>query len=160
QCEALDRVLHQGWKEAPAGLGPWIDRLFASGWYAELRRGVGLPLGMLNDPRSRKALEGYSEAMKSRNVANYCALRVHQLLARGEDEAALEQLTTLLGLSRQLRNKANLTLFSAGQSVEVIATEGFLHWSASSCKPPLLLKALAQLSEHDDQVPPVADVLK
>lgn len=158
--EHIGRVEREGWGAAPPELGPWLDQLFASDWYLDLRRGVGLPLGMLRDPRGLRSDTLFFEANESHRTSTFCVLRAHQLQARGQDEAALEHLTTLLALSRHLRHKSSTLTFYSAWGVEHSVEGALLLWGASCARPPLIRKALQELEQHEKTSPSVTDALK
>src|SRR5262249_54798841 len=96
-----------------------------------------------------------------RSAALLYRLRALQLQSEGKHRAALDHLNVLLGLSRHLRNKTITASFLLGLEVEAEALSGLDAWArAAHADTELLRDALKALEEHENELPPVDDVLK
>jgi hypothetical protein len=156
--EVLDK---QSWPKGQHGLGRWLDRMFEGQWAKDYRAAAEAPLGMIVDPRSFSFNTRMDRVGTSGEAATLFVVRAYQLQARGEDGPALDQLLTVLGLSRQLRDKSPLMVYLNGTGAEAVALEGFRRWlERLGPNKDLLRRALRELTKHEEQTPPALDCVK
>lgn len=112
---------------------------------------------MLIDPRAATAR---SDAADCRRAADLLTAWALKLQARGDEEAALDRLVTVLALSRHLRHQAPALAYLEGVEVERVALGGLEHWlTRLGRRPDLLRRALDQLTRHESEAPPVSEAL-
>jgi hypothetical protein len=159
--ELLDRVRQEGWAAGGADLDKWLEEVFRDDWATDLATAVRLPPGMLQDPRNAGPGQVLPAVQEGELAARLFTARALQLQARGELRAALEQLSVVLALSRQLRHKAVTQSYWGGLAREQTALEGLDRWLEDlGPKPDLLRAALAELTRHEAAIPPVSDAVK
>jgi hypothetical protein len=154
-------VVERGWSAGDKELGRYLDRLFAGEWPASFHEAATLPPEPLADPR-RVGDRGVSgDVKRCGDVATLFAARALQLQASGKDQEALDHLLVVLALSRHLRSHAVADAWLVGLNVERTALAALEHWLAGQEKHPELIKqALAKLIRHEEQLPPLSDVVK
>jgi hypothetical protein len=154
-------VLEKGWPKGEHDLDRWLDQMFEGRWATDYRAAAKAPLGVIVDPRSFSVTTRLEREQLSREAALLFVVRALQLQARGEDEAALDHLLIVLGLSRQMRNKAPSLVYLIGRAEESMALEGVRRWlNHLGPKKELLRRALRELTQHEEQTPPSWDYLK
>jgi hypothetical protein len=166
-------IVERGWPAQDDELSRWLDTMFAGEWAKNFQAAATKPLGLVVDPRKfhwvtvekdgKRHWEPFVKVPEYSNVGYLFAARAVQMQARGDDGAALENLGTLLGLSRQLRHCV--------PNAPVIAQySGTLHWSALRAfdhwaqkigpRPKLIREALEVLLRHERELPDRLDGIK
>jgi hypothetical protein len=159
--EQMDDVVEKGWPKDRPDLGRWLDRMFEGEWAAEFRKAARMPLGMVVDLGSVNLGTLVPHVQYCREAAVLFTAQALRLQAQGNNEAALEHFGVVLGLSRQLRHKAIMISYLVGAAVESTALTGMDRWLRDlGPRPPLLRSALAELTRHEAQLPPLADCVK
>src|SRR5207249_10508702 len=134
------RILETGWPEDGAELGSLLDRLCEEGWIEDLREAAGLPLGIVEDPRS--PMPTLPPAAYQR-VAQVLTVRALQIQARGNQVSALDHLLWALALSRHLRHWTAASYYEAVDVTERMALRGLERWlDRLGPQPDLLQRAL------------------
>jgi hypothetical protein len=88
-------------------------------------------------------------------------VRALQLQTKGDFQGALDQLETLLGLSRQLRSHAPVLPALVGRAAELSAFNILMRWlPAVGPRPALLKQALDLIQDHAARRPSSADLVK
>jgi hypothetical protein len=157
----IDQVVENGWPKEGGPIGFWLDQVIDSKWIDLIREAAAAPLGLVEDPRQVNGFVPSPVVMEVQKVARLVAARALQLQARGDHAAALDHLVWTLALSRNLRHGAREATAQVGRSVESLAFQGFDHWlDQLGPQPELLRRALQALSQHEAQVPTLADSIK
>jgi ABC-type transport system involved in multi-copper enzyme maturation permease subunit len=156
--EQLRQVVEQGWAAATPAVQKWLDVAAADPWPGQLAEATRMAPGVFINPNDEAT--GRTDAADCRRAAELLTARALQLQARGGDEAALEQLLTVLALSRHLRHQAPGYAYLEGVEVERVALLGLDHWlNRVGAQPKLLRRALEALKVHESGVPPVEEAL-
>jgi hypothetical protein len=161
-AELLNHVLRFGWPQQDQAVGRWLDRLFAGEWVGEAERAARMPLGVVEDPRLAQSdsalLATYQSCL---SMARLFAGRALQLEARGDLRGALNQLETLLGLSRQVRHAAPYLVLEGGNAMEASGVWGLGPWLEKIGPDKELLRAsLALLKRYEAALPDFAECIK
>jgi hypothetical protein len=126
-------------------------------WRAGLVLAAKLPPGVLEIPR------GDEHPFLLKHIAT-CQKMAQKLLRDanwGNPERALENMSLILALSRNLRNKVSVESYRAGVDLEEHAWEGFDAWlGRGQPDPKLLRRAFDELTRHAAETPPPLDCLK
>jgi hypothetical protein len=152
-------VIEHGWKAATPEFQRWLDKMTADPWTATLTEGARMPPGVLIHPTT-EATRGRTEAADCRRAGEVLTARALWNQARGSDAVALDQLVTVLALSRHLRHQAPGYAYLEGVETERIALVGLNHWlEGPGRQPKLLRRALDELKNHESAAPPVGEAL-
>lgn len=130
-------------------------------WLARMTEVVQLPLGVIETPSS----EGNTPLMRHlpacRRMTEKLLTKARNEMAQGKLDSALEHLTQILALSRNLRNKAPIGSYATGVGVEESALLGLDELLQRTKPPPQLLRQiLATLDRHAAETPPALDCLQ
>jgi ABC-type transport system involved in multi-copper enzyme maturation permease subunit len=155
----VGRVIEQGWAAATPEFGKWLDLAAGDPWPAQLADAVRMAPGVFIAPTTSED-GSKSDIADCRGAAELLTAHALQVQARGQDEASLDHLVTVLALSRHLRHLAPGYAYLEGVEEERLALVGLDHWlSRVGAEPKLLRKALEALKEHEAGVAPVSDAL-
>lgn len=127
-------------------------------WLRPLAEAARLPLGVMETPRSESTLTHLTACRKMTDqLRRLCETAVKQRTPA----AAVEHLTQMLALSRNLRNKAPLLSYWAGVETEKTAVE-FIDWWLAHDRPApdLLRRVLDELNRHAAETPSALDCLE
>jgi ABC-type transport system involved in multi-copper enzyme maturation permease subunit len=154
----LARVIEHGWAAADPEFENWLAVVTAKPWPSRLAEAVKAEPGVLIDPRETSA--GQSDSEKCRKTGELLTARALQIQAQGKDDKSLEQLVTVLALSRHLRHQAPLYAYQEGLATERSALKGLEHWlERVGPRADLLRRALDELTAHEANTPPVTEAL-
>ena len=159
----IRQVLSQGWPDEDSPLGPLLDRMCGGEWVEKVREAAALPLGMLQDPRDVAAGEPVRAGQFCLEAGKYLCARALQIQARGDSRLALNQILTVLALSRNLRNKAPTVVYIWGEGVEMTAIGTVARWRQqlpAHDRAGPLRRALDGFTRHEAQRPPETDQYK
>ncbi|HEX5269134.1 MAG TPA: ABC transporter permease [Gemmataceae bacterium] len=156
--DQTDRVIERGWAAATPEYQNWLDRLAADPWPAQMAEGARSAPGVFIDPRDE--IQGKSDAADSRKAAALLVARALEVQARGADDRALDDLVTVLALSRHLRHQGPGYAYLAGVDAEQSALAGLDHWlRRAGTQPKLLRRAVEALKGHESATAPVSEAL-
>jgi ABC-type transport system involved in multi-copper enzyme maturation permease subunit len=157
--DQVGRVIEQGWAAATPEFDKWLDLAAADPWPAQLADAVRMAPGVFIAPTTSED-GGKGDRDDCHSAAELLTAHALQVQARGQDEAALEHLVTVLTLSRHLRHQTPGYAYLEGVEEERLALVGLDHWlSRLGAQPKLLHKAREALKEHEAAVPPVSEAL-
>jgi hypothetical protein len=162
----IGNVIEQGWGAATPEFKNWLGLVTldpapgqGAPWPALIAEGAGMAPGVFIDPRDE--IQGKTDAVDAHNAAEVLTARALRTLAGGADEQALEQLVTVLALSRHLRHQAPAYSYLEGVGAERVALVALDHWLGQvGGQPKLLRRALEALKEHESGVAPVSEALE
>jgi ABC-type transport system involved in multi-copper enzyme maturation permease subunit len=154
--EQAARVVEYGREAADPAFDRLLDRVAAGEWVDQVRQGAMMAPGVFIDPRS---LATRNDAADCRRAATLLTAWAIQLQARGDEEAALERLVTVLALSRHMRHQVAASVYLDGLEVERTALQGMEHWLTRLRQPDLLKRALVELTRHEAETTPVGEAL-
>jgi hypothetical protein len=154
-------VDEKGWPKEDGELVHWLELMFKGDWFAKVRRAARLPLGVVIDPRETDVTTFPDEIYRCQELATLVAIRAEQFSRNGEPRRALEQVETILGLSRQLKNRSIAGSLLVAKTVEGIALTAYQRWLESiGPQSELLRKGLAVLDYHHAHLPDPLDAAK
>ncbi len=152
----VDEVLTYGWPPEGEEIGRWLDLLFAHPWADHLHAAAQLPLGLILDPRKLNFSSSVGDLYNCQSMAAPFTARALQWQTRGDNQAALKHLATVLALSRHTRNYAFLH-----SHIETTALAGFGHWLGQvGPRANLLRRGLEMCQRHERESPAPLDNLK
>jgi hypothetical protein len=154
-------------QEALADLGnpgaaadEWLP-LWRRDWQTLLAEASRLPVGVIEVPRGDGENPILTHLAVCRKMTAKLRTLAREALKAGQPGDALDHLTQILTLSRNLRNKAVLASYLVGVDLEASALEGLDAWLAGGKPAPALLRrALDELNRHAAQTPPPLDCLR
>ncbi len=150
----------KNWFEQNPEMARWMDSLFESQWFADLRRAVDLPLGVVQDPRGGQVSLG--PRPETQELGWVVQLRALQLEAKGDLRGTLSLFETALGVARQLENKAPSWSYWGGVQLEAVVLRlGLDRWLRKAGSDKELLKAAqAMLQKHEADSPDPVNAIK
>ncbi len=130
-------------------------------WLARMREAALLPPGVLETPSSEGSPALLRHLGVCQRMAGNLSLKARGAAAAGRHEAALDYLTQILALSRNLRNKASVVAYAAGVEIEEVALIG-LDDLLRRGKPTaqLVRQIQAALDRHAAETPAALDCLR
>jgi len=170
---ACSTIVERGWPAQDDELSRWLDAMFVGEWAKNFQDAATKPLGLVVDPRTfhwvtvekggKRTWEPSVKLPEYSNVGYLFAARAVQMQARGNDDAALEHMRTMLGLSRQLRhcfpNSTGIGRYSS--ILDWSALRGFDRLAqATGPRPKLIREALELLLRHERKLPDRLDGIK
>ncbi|MFL5246054.1 MAG: hypothetical protein ACJ8FY_28620, partial [Gemmataceae bacterium] len=173
--QEMTSVLNNGWgnnKKDHLQLGAWVTRLFTVSWRRpaeEVRKAAALPPDVVVDPLTPPADLDYKTIQSCGWIVNVFVLRGMQLQAGGDYKPALEHFLDALSVSRHMRQRALISLFTSGLAGEKVAVHAIDLWRQElskdkqvsySPKTELLQTALERLALHEESLPSLLDCLK
>jgi hypothetical protein len=159
--DLLNDVQQRGWPKDDSELIRWLDLMFKGDWFAKVQRAARLPLGVVEDPRQTDVVWIRYEISRWQDLAVLLAGRAQQFSATGEPRRALEQVETILGLSRQLGNHSTPGTFLIASNVEWTALTAYHRWlEGMGPQSELLRKGVAVLAYHHTRLPDPLDAIK
>jgi len=154
-------VLENGWPKTDAQLILYLDLMFEGAWAKKVRQAAELPLGAVIDPRVMRFNSSYKAFDDSRVMSPLCVARSRQLQSRRDMPGALNELRTVLAISRLLESKASSFGFHVGRGTERTALAAWPSWLEGAGRDvPVLRAALRSLLQHQAAKPNSAEALK
>jgi hypothetical protein len=136
-----------------------LDHIFEGNWYQEARDAVALEPGVIVRPENYWDNRRFPYHLV--NSGSLLTVRSLQLQARGQLEASWEVLSLGLALSRHYRAHAFPYGYLWGSRLEVSILAGIDRWAQKlNGNAAALRKALAELQQHEANIPPIADAVK
>src|SRR5262249_6798920 len=127
----------------------------------DLRAAVGLPFGMVQDPRLTSWDSRIEEVQMCREVGTYFLARALQLSARGDQKGALEHWETVLALSRQVAHHGFIIQYLVALGLQAAALDVLTeNLQALAQDPEGLSVVLTRLRQHEGTMPRVHDTFK
>jgi hypothetical protein len=144
-------VCKHGWPDGDPALGAWLDGVFEDAMWQRLAKLPGLPVGVVDDPRT---LTYHSRlSTDSANLAGtlLAARGLQMQKARGKPAAFVENLEVALALARNLEKWGPTYSVPAGlEHDQLLAVQ---RWLENLGDAALLRRALAALRLHRDALP-------
>jgi hypothetical protein len=160
--QVAQEVAQTGRADLDPGVLKWeLDELFARPWVSDLKEAAALPPGLLDVP-AESPRPGRPSALDNCRLMNtYLMARARQLEAAHDPAHAVEPVVWALAMSRTLRHYALGPAYRLGDEVESDALQGVQHWlGAVGGKSQLLRRALAALTRHEAERPPLTEYLE
>jgi len=151
-------VIEKGWPSNDGEFVIWFDAMMAGKWVKKAHDAARLPLGVVDDPRRLNSFSLMTDVQTTREFASLLAARSIQRQTQGKFKEALEDLETVLGLSRQVRNHSPTIYSLVGLALERTAVTGLERWlQAVGPNVELLKKAQAMMEFHQANMPDLLD---
>lgn len=150
-------IMERGWPHDDAEIARYLEEMFQGEWAVQVHAAARMPLGLVQDPRdvNRHSL---NEVSHYQDMVALLGSRSRQRLAKGDLSGSLEDLETLLGLSRQIRNHTIPGYLVHSGVIERAALQGMNDWleqAASKVEP--LRRGWDVLARHVAQRPALVD---
>lgn len=156
----IETVIEHGWTDDPE-FERWLDQVFATGWVEAVEAGVSKPLGTLEDPRDLLV----NTPLRHLNALTHAdSLLLVQALRKqtgGDPAAFVNAADTILGLSRNVRNKSILACGLAGRRMERRVYQAVPRWLEKlHGRADLVAELQCILETHDAWAKPDADAVR
>jgi hypothetical protein len=160
--EPLNKVVHGGATHLDKDLARFLDEMFAGKWVEELQEALLLPADMLDNPNTMGSFVSSRLGYELDTIAQLLRARALQLWNRGDQPGAVQQLASMLRLSRIMRYRASLDRHFSGNRIERLALDGVGSWLNQERPPPVSLvhSLFTQLGEEERKRPSLRETLK
>jgi hypothetical protein len=153
----LEAVIEHGWAGDP-DLAAWLDRVFATGWAEAVELGVSKPLGTLEDPRDLLVNSPLRHLTALDQADTLLLVQALRKQANGDPTAFVKAADTVLGLSRNVRNKSVLACGLAARRMERRVYQALPRWlERLHARADLVAELGCILEAHDAWAKPDAD---
>ena len=153
-------ILEHGWTENK-DFDRWLDEIFKGEWAIEVHKATELPLGVVVDPRFVSLSTSLSPVQNLREFANLFLARALQFQGRGDWRSSLDQLATVLAISRLAKNHSSAIPFIIGEVIERQALSRYCNWLEKAGPNKELLRAgLEILQRHEAAIPNIENNIK
>ncbi len=155
-----EAVIEHGWTDDP-NLAVWLDAVFATGWAEAVEVGVSKPLGTLEDPRDL-LVNSPLRHLNALDMADTLLLvQGLRKQADGDPAAFVRAADTVLGLSRNVRNKSVLACGLAARRMERRVYQAVPRWLEKlHGRADLVAELHCILDTHDAWAKPDADAVR
>jgi hypothetical protein len=160
ETRAGDAVTVVEWPANDDSLNRWLDQVFDDKWLDELRAGVRSPLGRVTLGGDYPYYDWQLETTGFTAVTLLQARAVRSL-ARDDIAASLDDIDLSLSLIRHLQSNGNVFRFLSTSRGEANAAAILAACGVKAAdRADLLRRAIDMLRTHEDQRPPLAEVVK
>jgi hypothetical protein len=156
----FDRTIWADWRRT---ISARLTSLFASAWYADLKRAAAAPLGLVDDVRNHHfASLGLYGTRPGDKLGNLMDWRIAQLIESRDFAGALQVMETGLKVARQLENFSSFESYASGFDLEAALLGSSLDQllQAARTDRALLQSAQELVRSHSAARPNPAGALK